>query len=87
MGSRSLSTLTDATGGRTIVLTNKEDIPDAAEDIRRELRTQYVIGYKPSEISSRNGEWRKIKVSLVNKNNDSGVMLLPHYKKGYFTSP
>jgi len=39
-------------------------LPDIAAKIGLELRNQYVLGYKPGNVSH-NGAWRKIKVKLV----------------------
>ena len=36
---------------------------DIAEKISIELRNQYVIGYKPKDLT-RDGKWRKVKVKV-----------------------
>ena len=40
------------------------ELPDIMEKISIELRNQYVIGYKPSNLV-RDGRWRRIKVKLL----------------------
>ncbi len=59
-----LSELADLTGGRTFPVSSLNDLPDIASKIGMELRNQYVLGYKPSDIRH-NGTWRKIKVKLI----------------------
>jgi Ca-activated chloride channel family protein len=48
MGRKWLSRFTDATGGRTIAVGKGSDLPKAAARISREMREQYVLGYRPS---------------------------------------
>ncbi|HEY6120172.1 MAG TPA: VWA domain-containing protein, partial [Pyrinomonadaceae bacterium] len=43
-----LDEITHASGGRTIMVDNLARVADAAATISREMRTQYVLGYKPS---------------------------------------
>jgi VWFA-related protein len=59
--------LTDATGGRTIVVNREKDLPKAFDQINEELRSQYTLGYY-STNSARDGTYRKIKVELDDKN-------------------
>lgn len=80
MGKKWLSEITDATGGRTITVDNLARVPEAAATVSRELRDQYVLGYRPSKII-RDGKWRKITVKVIPpKSQDS---LQAFYKKGY----
>jgi Ca-activated chloride channel homolog len=76
-----LSELTEMTGGRVFPVTNLNELPDIAAKIGMELRSQYVLGYKPSN-AQRNGLWRKIKVKLKPP---KGLPPLSVYAKtGYF---
>ncbi len=52
-------------GGRlfAIELYNLSDLPDVAAKISIELRNQYVIGYRPTNVR-RDGGWRKIQVKI-----------------------
>ncbi len=61
-----LSQVTDTTGGRTIVVDNAAKIPDAASRISLELRSQYVIGYRPTN-AVHDGKWRKIRVRVASR--------------------
>jgi Ca-activated chloride channel homolog len=59
-----LSDLADVSGGRIFSVEDPNELPDIAEKISIELRNQYVIGYRPSNLV-RDGRWRRIKVKLV----------------------
>src|SRR5260221_12112369 len=63
LGKQWLSGITDCTGGRTIALQNRIKVSDAAAELSREMRTQYVLGYRPAV--SRDGKWRKIRVRVA----------------------
>ena len=83
LGKRLLTDVTELTGGRTIAADNRDQIPEIAAEISRELRQQYVLGYT-SDRSQHDGKWRKIKVQVVAS---SGVHSLHlHYKKGYIAA-
>jgi Ca-activated chloride channel family protein len=58
-----LAELSEVSGGRMFSVENADELPDIAEKISIELRNQYVIGYKPSNLV-RDGRWRRIKVKL-----------------------
>ena len=78
MGRKWLSTITDATGGRAIAADDRKQIPEIAALISRELRNQYVLGYRPSNVTH-DGKWRKVQVLLI----PSAAPLHVHYKQGY----
>jgi Ca-activated chloride channel homolog len=59
-----LSELADISGGRVFPVSTLNDLPDIATKIGEELRNQYLLAYKPSDVK-RSGTWRKIKVKLV----------------------
>ncbi len=57
------------------------ELPDIAEKISIELRNQYVLSYKPSNLI-RDGRWRRIKVKL---NPPKGLPPLQVYSRtGYY---
>ena len=58
-----LSELANISGGRMFSVEDPRELPDIAEKISIQLRNQYVIGYKPSNLV-RDGHWRRIKVKL-----------------------
>ncbi len=59
-----LAELAENSGGRLFSVEDPDELPDIAEKISIELRNQYVIGYKPSNLV-RDGRWRRIKVKLL----------------------
>ena len=80
MGRDWLSELTDASGGRTIAADDRRKIPEIAALVSRELRSQYILGYRPAELTH-DGKWRKItvKVAPISQSNRLQV----HYREGY----
>jgi Ca-activated chloride channel homolog len=80
-GPNLLSELADVSGGRLFSVEDAGELPDIAEKISIELRNQYVIGYKPSNLV-RDGRWRRIKVKL---NPPRGLPPLQVYARtGYY---
>ena len=59
-----LAELAEVSGGRMFSVEDTNELPDIAEKISIELRNQYVLGYKPSNLI-RDGRWRRIKVKLA----------------------
>ena len=57
--------LADDTGGRMINVNSEKKLKEAFDEISDELRSQYTLGYYPSN-AARDGKFRKIKVELVN---------------------
>lgn len=82
-GKRLLTEITEATGGRTITLSNMRKLPDVAATISTELRNQYLIGYRPTD-GTRDGRWRKIKVRLAQP---AGTAALQVYAKRGYVGP
>jgi VWFA-related protein len=58
--------LTDETGGRMIVVRSEKNLEQAFDQISEELRSQYTLGYTPSN-KSHDGGYRKIKVDMKDK--------------------
>ena len=76
-----LAELSEVSGGRMFSVESADELPDIAEKISIELRNQYVIGYKPSNLV-RDGRWRRIKVKL---NPPRGLPPLQVYARtGYY---
>ena len=78
MGRDWLSELTDASGGRTIAADDRRKIPEIAAQVSRELRSQYILGYRPIN-SGRDGKWRKITVHVA----PVSRRLHASYRQGY----
>jgi len=81
MGKQWLSEITDATGGRTLTVDSVTKMPEAAAAISRELRNQYVLGYRAAHVAS-DGKRRQIKVRVV-KASPGTAQLQTSYKRGY----
>jgi Ca-activated chloride channel homolog len=81
LGRMWLSEITDCTGGRTVAVESREKVPEAAAAVSREMRSQYVLGYRPA--IRRDGQWRKIKVSV--ESSTVGQPLHASYKNGYIS--
>ncbi len=69
--------LSDETGGRTIEVSSEKRMNEAFDQISEELRSQYTVGYYPSN-TAKDGSFRKVKVETTNK--DYKVLS----RKGYY---
>jgi VWFA-related protein len=58
--------LTDETGGRMIVVRSEKNLEAAFDQISEELRSQYTVGYSPSN-KKHDVSYRKIKVEMKDK--------------------
>jgi len=82
LGKRWLSDITDRTGGRTLTVDNCAKLPQAAAALSREMRNQYILGYRPENI--RSSGWRKIRIVATEPLTQKS--LHANYKKGYLAS-
>jgi Ca-activated chloride channel family protein len=81
MGPLLLTDICEMTGGRLFRVSDVGDLGDIAARISAELRNEYVIGYRPSEVK-RDGNWRKLKIRLVPP---PGLPpLTVHNRQGYY---
>ena len=81
LGPTLLTDICEMTGGRMFRVSDAADLGDIASRISAELRNEYVIGYKPSEVK-RDGNWRKLKVRLLPP---PGLPALTvHNRQGYY---
>jgi Ca-activated chloride channel family protein len=81
MGPILLNDICEMTGGRLFRISDMGDMSDIATRISAELRNEYVIGYRPSEVKH-DGNWRKLKVRLIPP---PGLPALDvHYRQGYY---
>lgn len=76
-----LTEVAEPTGGRSFTVDNPNMIPAVARHIGMELRTQYVIAYRPQDVPH-NGKWRKIRVKL--RLPRKFAFLQAHAKTGYY---
>ncbi len=76
-----LTDVCEMTGGRMFKVNDIGEMGDIAARISAELRNEYVVGYRPSEIKN-DGNWRKLKVRLVPP---PGLpQLTVHFRQGYY---
>ncbi|HLH05890.1 MAG TPA: VWA domain-containing protein [Terriglobales bacterium] len=67
-GDREMKKMTSDTGGRVIEVGNKrEKLQEAFDEIAKELRTQYNIGYTPTN-EKLDGSFRKVEIHTNDKN-------------------
>lgn len=76
-GDKVLEQLADATGGRAFFPFKMKDITHSFAAIEDELRSQYVVSYKPADFDA-NGRFRSIEISSLKKD------LQVRARKGYF---
>jgi VWFA-related protein len=69
--------MADETGGRVIEVHNNKSLEKAFDELSEELRSQYVLGYYPSNIK-RDGSFRKIRVEIARP----GLKILA--RRGYY---
>ena len=76
-----LTDISEMTGGRMFRVTDASELGDIATRISQELRNEYVVGYRPSDMK-KDGNWRKLKVRLVQP---PGLPpLTVHFRQGYY---
>ena len=78
-----LTDLAEPTGGQAFTLDNANEMPNVARHIGLELRTQYVLAYRP-QGQGHDGKWRKIRVKL--KLPRRFTFLQAHARTGYYAS-
>ena len=64
LGPELMSEISELTGGRLFTVTNPNDLTAVAARVGTELRSEYVLGYRPAK-SLRDGKWHRIKVKLL----------------------
>ena len=76
-GDKVLQQLAEATGGRAFFPFKMKDITHSFAAIEDELRSQYVVSYKPADFDA-DGRYRSIEISSLKKD------LQVRARKGYF---
>lgn len=77
-GKQWLTQVTEVTGGRTLTVDNAAKIPEAAAQVSRELRNQYVLAFRPTSMD---GGWRKLKVKVAQTGAELPYQV--YYRSGY----
>jgi Ca-activated chloride channel homolog len=65
-GQSLLSALAEESGGRHAAVEYLRDLPEIAASIGRELRDQYILGYRPAG-DRRDGKYHRVQVKLVER--------------------
>lgn len=76
-GDKNLQQLADSTGGRAFFPFKMKDITHSFASIEDELRSQYVVSYKPADFDA-DGRYRSIEISALKQG------LQVRARKGYF---
>jgi VWFA-related protein len=77
-GDKVLERMADATGGRAFFPFKIEDVANAFSEVQDELRSQYLLSYKPADFLN-DGRYRSIDIVGENKKN-----LKVRSRKGYY---
>jgi Ca-activated chloride channel homolog len=79
-GPQLLDEITEETGGRHYPVSDLEQLPDISTRIGRELRSQYLLGYYPTN-PARDGKYRQVVVKLATPD---ARELRTYYRRGYY---
>ena len=80
-GPRLLDELAEHTGGRVYTVGNLEDLESISSQLGTALRSEYLLGYMPSN-PSRDGKYRHIKVNLDLSSGSPAPSI--SYRRGYY---
>jgi Ca-activated chloride channel homolog len=83
MGPDLLAAMTNIAGGRTFSVRSLKKIGDAVAELSIELRNQYLIAYRPSNLAH-DGRWHRISVRVTPPQNSSRLRV---YAKGGYYAP
>jgi Ca-activated chloride channel family protein len=84
---RLLQRLAEETGGSVLVAQDITELPDVVERLSAEIRSQYLLGYTPSNVA-RDGKFRKIKVEVLQPPDASSLRassLRATWRRGYYS--
>jgi VWFA-related protein len=76
-GDKALQQLADATGGRAFFPYKTKDITHSFKAIEDELRSQYIVSYRPADFDA-DGRYRSIEITTLRKD------LEVRARKGYY---
>ena len=81
-GENALTTLAAGTGGRVFTPSLGAQLDRAFDDILRELRTQYLIGFYPKDVPPTKDRFHTLRVNLQNNIANRGLRLST--RSGYY---
>jgi len=76
-GEAELRRMSDETGGRVFRVDRKHPLDEAFQELQEEMRSQYAIGYTPTN-EAKDGSYRRLDVRLASKD------LKAQARKGYY---
>ena len=82
LDSGALRKISDRTGGRAFFPTQPEELQASFAQIDQELRSQYLIGYSPTN-KNRDGSYRRTRIEIINpalRQNKAQLF----YRQGYY---
>jgi Ca-activated chloride channel family protein len=82
-----LEELAGVSGGRVFFPESERDLNAAFEDLARELRNQYIIGFAPSAEAKKDG-WHEVRVKLGEvRAGDKKVKAVARARQGFYDVP
>ncbi len=83
-----LEELADMSGGRAFFAETEQQLNAAFDDLARELRNQYIIGFAPAETGKRDG-WHEVRVKLSGEVRAGGkkVKAVARTRAGFYDVP
>jgi Ca-activated chloride channel family protein len=78
-GPELLESLASLSGGRLYPVTNLDDLPAISSRISDEVRTEYLLGYSPLNVT-RDGKYHHVKVTVNSPD------LRAYYRSGYYAA-
>lgn len=81
-GENALTTLAAGTGGRVFTPNLGAQLDRAFDDILRELRTQYLVGFYPKDVPPSKDRFHTLKVTLPNAASNRGLRVST--RSGYY---
>ena len=78
---RSLERLCEETGGRSIWVRHMSDLPDAMEELSRQIRSEYLVSYSPAGLQN-DGRYHRVRVEV---DPPAGLAkVFPSWRRGYY---
>jgi len=82
---RVLTQLAEATGGAAYFPANLSQVTPICEQVAQEIRSQYSIGYYPSN-TAKDGTFRAVQVQLIEPPKERGKLIV-RTRSGYYAQP
>jgi Ca-activated chloride channel homolog len=81
-GENALATLAAGTGGRVFTPSSAGELDSVFEDILRELRTQYLVGYYPKDVPPTKDRYHTLKVTVQGPRDAKNLRVVT--RSGYY---